>query len=59
MLGHCKRSDDRGKEAHILDAGRLLLETHAAAALPLMLDLIKRTQRKMPLGMPARAAGVY
>jgi hypothetical protein len=27
-------------EAHILDAGHKLLETHAAAAVPLMLDFI-------------------
>ena len=33
-------------EAHILDAGHLLLETHAAAAVPLMLDFIGRTQGK-------------
>ncbi len=33
-------------EAHILDAGHKLLETHAAAAVPLMLDFIKRTQAK-------------
>jgi pimeloyl-ACP methyl ester carboxylesterase len=32
-------------EAHILDAGHKLLETHAAAAVPLMVDFIKRTQR--------------
>jgi pimeloyl-ACP methyl ester carboxylesterase len=31
-------------EAHILDAGHKLLETHAAAAAPLMLDFIRRTQ---------------
>lgn len=30
-------------EAHILDAGHLLLETHAAAAAPLMLDFLSRT----------------
>lgn len=30
-------------EAHILDAGHLLLETHAAAAMPLMLDFLSRT----------------
>jgi pimeloyl-ACP methyl ester carboxylesterase len=30
-------------EAHIFDAGHLLLETHAAAAAPLMLDFIRRT----------------
>lgn len=33
-------------EAHILDAGHLLLETHAAAAAPLMLDFIRRTGGK-------------
>ncbi len=33
-------------EAHILDAGHLLLETHAAAAAPLMLDFIGRTGRE-------------
>lgn len=32
-------------EAHVLDAGHFLLETHAPAALPLMLDFIGRTQR--------------
>lgn len=32
-------------EAHILDAGHKLLETHATAAVPLMLDFIRRTQR--------------
>ncbi|WP_407352138.1 alpha/beta fold hydrolase [Luteimonas sp. R10] len=31
-------------EAHILDAGHLLLETHAATAASLMLDFISRTQ---------------
>lgn len=30
-------------EAHILDAGHFLLETHAAVAVPLMLDFISRT----------------
>jgi pimeloyl-ACP methyl ester carboxylesterase len=30
-------------DAHILDAGHKLLETHAAAALPLMRDFIRRT----------------
>jgi surfactin synthase thioesterase subunit len=29
-------------EAHVLDAGHLLLETHAAAVVPLMLDFIGR-----------------
>jgi pimeloyl-ACP methyl ester carboxylesterase len=33
-------------EAHILDAGHFLLETHAPAAVPLMLDFIRRTQRE-------------
>lgn len=33
-------------EAHILDAGHLLLETHAAAAASLMLDFIRRTRRQ-------------
>jgi pimeloyl-ACP methyl ester carboxylesterase len=33
-------------EAHVLDAGHLLLETHAAAAVPLMLDFIARTLDK-------------
>ena len=32
-------------EAHVLDGGHLLLETHAAAAVPLMLDFIRRTTR--------------
>jgi hypothetical protein len=32
-------------EAHILAAGHFL-ETHASAAVPLMLDFIRRTQRK-------------
>jgi pimeloyl-ACP methyl ester carboxylesterase len=31
-------------EAHVFDAGHLLLETHSAAAVPLMLDFIRRTQ---------------
>jgi hypothetical protein len=33
-------------EAHVLDAGHLLLETHATAAVSLMLDFIRRTQRE-------------
>jgi pimeloyl-ACP methyl ester carboxylesterase len=33
-------------EAHVLDAGHKLLETHAAAAVPLMLDFIRRAQRE-------------
>jgi hypothetical protein len=35
-------------EAHILDAGHLLLETHSAAAAPLMLDFVRRTQQAAP-----------
>jgi pimeloyl-ACP methyl ester carboxylesterase len=31
-------------EAHVLDAGHLLLETHSAAAAPLLLDFVRRTQ---------------
>lgn len=31
-------------EAHVLDAGHKLLETHAAAAVSLMLDFIRSTQ---------------
>ncbi len=33
-------------EAHVLDAGHKLLETHAAAAVPLILDFIKSTPRE-------------
>ncbi len=33
-------------EAHILDAGHLLLETHAAAATPLILDFLARHHRE-------------
>jgi pimeloyl-ACP methyl ester carboxylesterase len=40
-------------EAHVFDAGHLLLETHAAVATSLMLDFVERTQRegvaKLPL----------
>jgi pimeloyl-ACP methyl ester carboxylesterase len=32
-------------EAHVLDAGHLLLETHSPAAVPLMVDFITRNQR--------------
>lgn len=32
-------------EAHVLDAGHLLLETHSEAAAPLMIEFIKRAQR--------------
>ena len=31
-------------EAHVLDGGHTLLETHAAAAVSLMLDFIRRTR---------------
>jgi pimeloyl-ACP methyl ester carboxylesterase len=37
-------------EAHVLDAGHLLLETHAAAAVSLMLDFIRRTLNSVPPG---------
>ncbi len=30
-------------EAHVLDAGHKLLETHAAAAVPRMLEFIRRS----------------
>ena len=33
-------------EAHVLDAGHKLLETHAAAAVPLMVDFIRQTRRR-------------
>jgi surfactin synthase thioesterase subunit len=33
-------------EAHVLDAGHKLLETHAAPAVSLMFDFIRRTQEK-------------
>ena len=32
-------------EAHVFDAGHKLLETHSAAAVSLMLNFIRRTQR--------------
>ena len=32
-------------EAHVFDAGHLLLETHTASAAPLIRDFIKRTQQ--------------
>lgn len=46
-------------EAHVLDAGHKLLETHAAVATRLMLDFIRRTQgnaeeRFTPPAAPAR-----
>ncbi len=33
-------------EAHVLDAGHLLLETHATPALSLMVDFIRRTHAR-------------
>jgi pimeloyl-ACP methyl ester carboxylesterase len=33
-------------EAHVLDAGHKLLETHASAAVSLMLDFIRRSERR-------------
>jgi pimeloyl-ACP methyl ester carboxylesterase len=33
-------------EAHVFDAGHMLLETHAAAAVSLMVDFIRRTHRE-------------
>jgi pimeloyl-ACP methyl ester carboxylesterase len=35
-------------EAHVLDGGHKLLETHAAAAVSLMLDFIRRTEAAKP-----------
>jgi len=32
-------------EAHVLDAGHRLLETHSAVAAPLIMDFIERTER--------------
>ena len=37
-------------EAHILDGGHMLLETHAAEAASLMVDFITRTQRSERIG---------
>jgi hypothetical protein len=42
-------------EAHILDGGHMLLETHAAEAGSLMADFIKRTDRAHPRAV--RTAG--
>ena len=36
-------------EAHVLDAGHLLLETHTGAAVPLMLDFIRHAPRQANL----------
>jgi hypothetical protein len=36
-------------QAHILDAGHKLLETHSTAAVALMLDFIKRSQVPAPM----------
>ena len=49
-------------EAHVLDAGHMLLETHAAAAASLMLDFIRRTEREseratMPQNLRHRPGG--
>ena len=33
-------------EAHVFDAGHLLLETHSAEVAPLMVEFIRRTERK-------------
>ena len=41
-------------EAHVLDAGHKLLETHSAAAAPLMADFIRRTQLRA--AKPARVS---
>jgi pimeloyl-ACP methyl ester carboxylesterase len=37
-------------DAHVMDAGHLLLETHAAAAVPLLLDFIGRGRRALGAG---------
>jgi surfactin synthase thioesterase subunit len=41
-------------EAHVLDGGHKLLETHAPAAAALILDFISRTQRAMSSRAQAR-----
>lgn len=43
-------------EAHVLDAGHKLLETHAAPAVALMLDFIRRTQKQLKVPDGAFAA---
>lgn len=43
-------------EAHVLDAGHLLLETHAATAAALMLDFIARTRGKADIEPHRRSA---
>lgn len=40
-------------EAHVLDAGHKLLETHATAAAPLMVDFIRRTLKERGSAPPA------
>ena len=35
-----------GMQAHILDAGHMVLETHAAEAVSFMLDFVRRTSRR-------------
>jgi surfactin synthase thioesterase subunit len=37
-------------EAHVLDAGHMLLETHAAEVTPLLVDFIRRTERTRAAG---------
>lgn len=44
-------------EAHILDAGHLLLETHGAAAAALMLDFIRRGEKMRPNAARAAISG--
>jgi pimeloyl-ACP methyl ester carboxylesterase len=41
-------------EAHVMDAGHKLLETHAAAAVPLMTEFIRRTRSELTGEMAAR-----
>jgi len=40
-------------EAHVFDAGHMLLETHSAAALELMVEFIERTGRDRQSRPPA------
>ena len=42
-------------EAHIFDAGHFLLETHAGAAVPLMVEFIRGTSRQMQGAHPMQA----
>jgi surfactin synthase thioesterase subunit len=41
-------------EAHVLDAGHKLLETHSAAAVSLILDFIRHTQARHRERRPPR-----